>query len=119
MNSNRRYSVSFAIAGLAVFSFCWTTVRTISQDKQPAAKELPLGRGIRCVTFSHDGALLAAGLGEPKQRGRVVLWDVAGRKPLWSHEEGDGVPRYRPLHVMVAEHTLNAESWSATPSPLE
>lgn len=92
MISNRRYLVLFALAGLAVYSFCGTTVRTISQDKQPAAKELPLGRGIRCVAFSHDGALLAAGLGEPKERGRVILWDVASRKQLWSQEEDQGIP---------------------------
>jgi WD40 repeat protein len=68
------------------------TGRADEETKKPPAKERPLGQGIRCVAFSGDGALLAASLGEPKQRGRVVLWDVARRKELWSHEEGDGVP---------------------------
>jgi WD40 repeat protein len=61
-------------------------------DKASPAKQRPLGEGIRCVAFSPDGTLLAATFGEPKERGRVVLWNVAGRKRLWSHVEDDGVP---------------------------
>jgi WD40 repeat protein len=44
------------------------------------------------VAFSPDGTLLAATFGEPKQRGRVVLWDVAKQQKLWAHVEADGVP---------------------------
>jgi len=61
-------------------------------DKPLAAKERPLGEGIRCVTFSPDGTLLAATFGEPKERGRVVLWNVDKRKQVWAHVEDDGVP---------------------------
>jgi WD40 repeat protein len=63
------------------------------------------------VAYSHDGALLAATLGEPKQRGRVVLWDVAQRKQLWSHAETDGVPAVafspdaRTIAIAVYDHT--------------
>jgi WD40 repeat protein len=52
----------------------------------------PLGKGVRCVAFSADGTLLAATLGEPKQRGRVVLWDVDKQKELWSEVFDNGVP---------------------------
>ncbi len=46
----------------------------------------------RCVAFSPDGKLLAAGAGEPADPGRVTVWDVATRKPLWMHHEVKGVP---------------------------
>ncbi len=51
-----------------------------------------LGKGIRCVSFSPDGTLVAATFGEPMQQGRVVLWNVASQKQLWTHLEKDGVP---------------------------
>jgi len=41
----------------------------------------PLGKGIRVVCFSPDGAFIAAGFGEPKVRGRVVVWDAKTHKP--------------------------------------
>src|SRR5262249_62427532 len=59
-------------------------------DKKPA--EFPLVKGIRIVAFSPDGSRVAAGFGEPKERGRVVVWDVKTRKALWTHEEAMGVP---------------------------
>jgi len=62
------------------------------RDKKPDSKASPLGLGIRGVAFSANGVWLAAGLGEPKQRGRVVLWDLASRKQLWSNEEQAGIP---------------------------
>jgi WD40 repeat protein len=83
-------------------------------DKQanaPEPKILPLGQGIRAVAFSANGAWLAAGLGEPKQRGRVVLWDVASRKQLWSHEEATGIPSVafspdgKTIAIAVYDHT--------------
>lgn len=69
--------------------FPWQAAQPV---KEPGGQHLPLGKGVRCVAFSPDGALLAAGLGEPKERGRVVLWDVAQKKQLWSHGEEMGVP---------------------------
>jgi WD40 repeat protein len=48
--------------------------------------------GVRCVGFSPDGKLLAAGTGEPKQRGTVTLWDVATRAQVWRHTEDTGLP---------------------------
>jgi WD40 repeat protein len=100
------------MTGLLVFSFfAISSVQPGQKIKEPIAKEWPLGKGIRCVAFSHDGALLAAGLGEPKERGRVVLWDVAGRKQLWSHEESHGVPSVafspdrKTMAIGVYDHT--------------
>src|SRR5260370_35786622 len=82
--------MKLAIASLLIFG--GTLVLSGAQNKETTPKEWPLGKGIRCVAFSKDGALLAAGLGEPKERGRVVLWDVASRKQLWSQQEGQGIP---------------------------
>jgi WD40 repeat protein len=48
--------------------------------------------GVRCVAFSPDGKLLAAGTGEPKQHGTVTLWDVTRRTEVWKHQEDSGVP---------------------------
>ena len=100
------------VAGVLIFSFVSiSSVQPGQKIKEPIPKEWPLGKGIRCVAFSHDGALLAAGLGEPKERGRVVLWDVAGRKQLWSHEEADGVPTVafspdrKTMAIGVYDHT--------------
>jgi WD40 repeat protein len=59
---------------------------------QEAPKDKPLGKGVRCVAFSPDGALVAAGFGEPKERGRVAVWDVAKKTLLWSHAEDEGAP---------------------------
>jgi WD40 repeat protein len=108
---NRHSSVCLAIC-LVVLPFCWTPAAPSGpKDQQPTAKELPLGKGIRCVAFSADGALLAASLGEPKQRGRVILWDVPGRKQLWSHEEADGIPSVafspdkKTMAIGVYDHT--------------
>jgi WD40 repeat protein len=44
------------------------------------------------VTFSPDGTLVAATFGEPKQQGRVVMWNVASRKQFWTHVEKYGIP---------------------------
>jgi WD40 repeat protein len=49
-------------------------------------------RGVRIVAFSADGKLLAAGTGEPDQEGTATVWDVATRKPLWTHREKKGIP---------------------------
>jgi WD40 repeat protein len=46
--------------------------------------------GVRCVAFSPDGKLLAAGTGEPKEHGTVTLWDVATRAQVWRHQEDTG-----------------------------
>lgn len=48
--------------------------------------------GVRAVAFSPDGKRLAAVTGEPKEHGTVTLWEVASRKPRWTHTEKDGVP---------------------------
>jgi WD40 repeat protein len=63
--------------------------------------------GVRCVAFSPDGKLLAAGTGEPKQRGTVTLWNVATGDRVWRHAEGTGAaavafsPDGRALAVAV------------------
>jgi WD40 repeat protein len=92
--------------------------------KKIDAKDWPLGTGIRSVAFSAAGTLLAATLGEPKQRGRVVLWDVATRQKLWSHLENDGVPvvAFAPdgktLGIAVYDHTAKLLDTS-TGEPLQ
>src|SRR5262245_55039008 len=48
--------------------------------------------GVRAVAFSPDGKLLAACTGEPKERGGVTVWDVATRRPRFSHESAQGLP---------------------------
>jgi WD40 repeat protein len=78
-------------ASLAVLVLSSAMYAQAPQDAKLPAKDWPLGVGIRAVAFSPDGALLAATFGEPKQRGRVVLWRLADRKQLWSHPESDGV----------------------------
>jgi WD40 repeat protein len=54
--------------------------------------EQPTTRGVRAIAFSADGKLLAASTGEPVQEGTVTVWDVATRKPLWTHREKQGIP---------------------------
>jgi WD40 repeat protein len=79
-------------AGLPCLLLLAVAAPAVEPAKQPAAKALPLGSGIRSVAFSPDGALVAATLGEPEERGLVVVWDMARRKQLWVHEEAKGVP---------------------------
>jgi WD40 repeat protein len=47
---------------------------------------------VLAVSFSPDGKLLAAAMGEPRQTGAVVLWDVSTRKAIWQHHEKKGIP---------------------------
>jgi WD40 repeat protein len=68
---------------------CLVLPTRLGAGGETTAADRPLG--ISSVAFSPDGALLAAGLGEPKQRGKVVLWELAGRKQLWTHTEDRGV----------------------------
>lgn len=85
-------AVSFGCLALVGLLIAAPPQSCAQADKPAAVKERPLGQGIRCLTFSPDGALLAATFGEPKERGRVVLWNVDKRKQLWAHVEDDGVP---------------------------
>jgi WD40 repeat protein len=59
-------------------------------QERPAQPEL--GRGFRVVVFSADGQWLAAATGEPDERGQLLVWDVATKKPLFVHEEAKGIP---------------------------
>jgi WD40 repeat protein len=47
---------------------------------------------IRALAFSPDSKLLAAGSGEPEDPGVLTVWDVAARKPRFTHREGRGIP---------------------------
>jgi WD40 repeat protein len=58
----------------------------------PCAARADEALGVRSVAFSPDGKLLAAGTGEPKERGTVTLWDVATRARVWRHTEDTGAP---------------------------
>jgi WD40 repeat protein len=46
---------------------------------------------VRTVAFSPDGKLLAAGTGEPQKPGMAVVWDVATRRPRFTHREKTGI----------------------------
>ncbi len=59
----------------------------VAADEPP-----PVGPGVRAIAFSADGSLIAAGTGEPKEAGTVTLWEVATRKPLWTHRGKQGIP---------------------------
>jgi WD40 repeat protein len=81
--------LSLTLLGVACL---FLPARAQPPEKSPPVNERPLGKGVRCVAFSQDGKLLVAGFGEPAQRGRAILWDVASATQLWSHPENDGVP---------------------------
>jgi len=57
-----------------------------------AAEEPTWPSAFRCLAFSADGALLAAGAGEPDDPGVLTVWDVAARKPRFTHREERGIP---------------------------
>jgi WD40 repeat protein len=59
-----------------------------SQDSK-AAKMIP---EFRTLAFSADGKLLAAGSGEPEEPGVLAVWNVATRRPLFTHHEKRGIP---------------------------
>jgi WD40 repeat protein len=67
--------------------------------------------GVRVVAFSPDGKFLAAGTGEPKQPGTVMLWDLANRQPRWIHRERTGIPAVafapdgKTLAIGIYDHT--------------
>ncbi len=52
----------------------------------------PRGLGFRCVAFSPEGRLIAAGTGEPQETGTLFLWEAATGKRLWLHHEPMGIP---------------------------
>src|SRR5262245_41898994 len=63
-----------------------------AQDQPAPAEPVEPGPGFRCVVFSPDGKLLAAGAGEPKEKGWVCLWETDSRKLRFAHREPTGVP---------------------------
>lgn len=56
-----------------------------------ALADEPPRAAVRAVAFSADGKLLVAGVGETKGPGKVVVWDVATRKPRFTHTTGAGI----------------------------
>jgi WD40 repeat protein len=56
-----------------------------------APADEPVRLGVRAVALSPDGKLLAAGTGEPQERGAVTVWDVATREVRFAHPERTGV----------------------------
>src|SRR5438093_2378406 len=83
-------SVACGLAMACAVGLATGQEKKATEEKKPVT--FPLGKSIRHLAFSADGLLLAAGLGEPKERGRVVVWDVKTQRPLWTHEEAMGVP---------------------------
>jgi WD40 repeat protein len=71
----------------------------------------PARLGVRTVTFSPDGRRLAAGTGEPRDAGTVTVWEVSGRRMLFTHKETTGVPalafspKGETLAVGLYDHT--------------
>lgn len=65
---------------------------TVSAADDPPKKiDVPLRPlAVRSLAFSPDGRRLVAGAGAKDQRGVVVAWDVAGRKPLWQRSGPTG-----------------------------
>jgi WD40 repeat protein len=57
------------------------------------AQDAPVGqpRTVLGLAFSPDGKSLAVGTGLPTEPGDVTLWDVATHKPIWKHDEKQGV----------------------------
>jgi WD40 repeat protein len=90
MISRRPVLIGMIIAATAIG--CALRLHAGSKEKAVSTQERPLGKNIRCLAFSPDGTFLAAAFGEPKQRGRVVLWDVAKQKELWVANFDDSVP---------------------------
>jgi WD40 repeat protein len=60
--------------------------RAVSDEPEPAPP------WIRAIAFSPDGKTLAVCTGEPTSAGSVSLFDVASRKPIWTHKEKVGIP---------------------------
>ena len=56
----------------------------------PAGEPAP--QAVRAVAFSPDGRRLAAGTGERRDAGMVTVWEVAGRRPVFTQKEATGVP---------------------------
>jgi WD40 repeat protein len=52
----------------------------------------PFAALVRLVIFSPDGKLLAACTGDSKDVGEVTVWEVATRRPRFTHREPRGTP---------------------------
>ena len=72
-----------AAASVAALCFCLPAV---------AAEQPSLPAVIRALAFSPDGKRLAAGSGEPEDAGVLTVWDVAARKPRFTHRQARGIP---------------------------
>ena len=44
----------------------------------------PAKANVRSVAFSPDGKLLAASTGGPKERGKVIFWNLDSAKVIWA-----------------------------------
>jgi hypothetical protein len=79
----RRFTLDAALAGLVTFAFF---------AGYAAAGGGPDGPPIRGLAFSSDGALLAAGAGEPEDAGVVAIWELPSGKVRLVHREPKGIP---------------------------
>ena len=59
---------------------------------QPAPKPKGVTPAVRSLSFSPDGTRLAAAVGLPGGGGRVIVWDVAGRKRVTASDKAGDRP---------------------------
>jgi WD40 repeat protein len=57
-----------------------------------AQTEPPARLGARCVAFSPDGKQLAAGTGQPKEAGQLLVWNLTTRERRLLRQEQAGMP---------------------------
>jgi WD40 repeat protein len=119
-----RWKLPLPIVLMATSLFAWSPGLVMGQAQSPANGQKPaFGMGVRSVAFSPDGRFLAAGLGEPNERGRAILWDRAGKKILWTHEENMGIPgvAFSPdgKHLAIAVYNQTAKLLNAATGQVE
>jgi WD40 repeat protein len=98
----------FPVAAMALF---FTYCPAFSQE--PAkdwTKPRPPVYSTRCLAFSPDGNLLAIATGDPKGKGKAIVWKTAEiTKTLYVHETDRGV---RSVAFSRDSKTLAAGGWS-------
>jgi WD40 repeat protein len=76
----------------AVVWLCLFPAVALGQPDPPSRAEAGLPPEVRTLSFSPDGKFLAAASGEPEDPGLLTVWEVATRKPRFTHREKKGIP---------------------------